>query len=418
MNVDKPSSNVTGKDLNGQSKKIVEVATRLYARYTYANVTLEQISSALGLVPGAIYYYFKDKEDLIFHCYMNGLDVYEQELRHCDEAGVDALEVVRRFIRYRLSADRPRMVLFTDIDALAEEKSQLVHFRRRENAEKLAAIIRRGIDAGCIRNLDPLMTAIAILSVLDWTPFWMSANSHYSYQQAIEAIDDILAHGVYRRDIPPPVMPEAPDLSPIIEKQKAMGKRQARVDHILRVAADNFNRKGALGVSINEIADDARVTRAGIYYHFKDKQSLLYHCLLRGMQMEIDARDIISDDHLFEIQNTRSIFMLHSTECGPCLTYHNVNYLAETDRLAFLKQIDDDRLRIQQHHQSYIDKGLYRKIDTYFAYRITSGLHHWYSIWFKDETDLRPIEIADHFTSLFLFGLKPNIPPSWEACQT
>ena len=408
MNAIKPSVIDTAKDLNGQSGRIVEVATRLYARYSYANVTLEQISSALDLVPGAIYHYFKDKEDLIFHCYMNGLDIYEQELSRCDEAGIDALEIVRRFIRQRLSPGKPRMVLFTDIDALAEEKSRLVHSRRRDNAEKLAAIIRRGIDAGCIRQLDPLMTAIAIFSVLDWPPFWLSANSHYTYQEAIEAIDDILAHGVYSRDIPPPDMPTAPDLSPILEKQKAMGKRLGRVDHILRVAADNFNRKGALGVSINEIADDAGVTRAGIYYHFKDKQSLLYHCLLRGMQMEIDVRNIISDDHLFEIQNTRSIFMLHSTDCGPCLTYHNVSYLAEAERAAFLKRIDDDRLRIQQHHQSYIDKGLYRKIDTYFAYRVTSGLHHWYSIWFKTETDLCPVEIADHFTSLFLFGLKPN----------
>lgn len=397
------------KDLNGQSRKIVEVATRLYARYSYANVTLEQIASTLDLVPGAIYHYFKDKEDLIFHCYMNGLDIYEQELSHCDEAGLDALEIVRRFIRQRLSPGKPRMVLFTDIDALTAEKSKLVHLRRRQNAENLATIISRGIESGCIRSVDPLMTSIAILSVLDWTPFWLSANSHYHYQDAIEAIDDILTHGVYRRDLPPPDMPQAPDLTPILEKRKSMGKRQQRVDHILRVAADNFNRKGALGVSINEIANDASVTRAGIYYHFKDKQSLLYHCLLRGMQMEIDVRNIISDDHLFEIQNTRAIFMLHGTDCGPCLTYHNVSYLAEADRAAFLKRIDDDRLRIQQHHQSYIDKGLYRKIDTYFAYRVTSGLHHWYSIWFKDQSDIYPVAIADHFTNLFLFGLKPNL---------
>ncbi|WP_262690048.1 TetR/AcrR family transcriptional regulator [Kordiimonas aestuarii] len=393
---------------NGQSQKIIEVATRLYARYSYAKVTLEEIASELGSVPGAIYHYFEDKEDLIFHCYMNGLEIYDRELDDCSEAGLDALETVRRFVRQRFSPAKARMVLFTDIDALAPAKSEAVHLKRQENAEKLAGIIKRGVDEGSIRSDNPLLTAIAIFSVLDWAPFWMTAKGHYNYQDAVDALDDILAHGVYRRDIPPPDIPEIPDLNSILEKRSNMTKRLARVDHILKVAADNFNRKGALGVSINEIAADAGVTRAGIYYHFKDKESLLYHCLLRGMQMEIDVRQNISDDHMFEIQNTRSIFMLHATECGPCLTYHNVSFLSDEDRGKFLEKIDDDRKRLQERHQAYIDKGLYRNIDTYFAYRVTSGLHHWYSVWFRDQSTLSPVIVADHFTSLFLFGLKPN----------
>ncbi|WP_417320734.1 TetR/AcrR family transcriptional regulator [Emcibacter sp.] len=68
-----------------------------------------------------------------------------------------------------------------------------------------------------------------------------------------------------------------------------MGKRLAKVDHILIVAADNFNRKGALGVSIKEIAADAGVTRAGIYYHFEDKETLLYRCLERGLHQPEDT---------------------------------------------------------------------------------------------------------------------------------
>lgn len=125
--------------------------------------------------------------------------------------------------------------------------------------------------------------------------------------------------------------------------------------------------------------------------------------------MEIDVGKNINDDDLFEIQNTRSLFLLHSTDCGPCLTYHNVSFLKKEDRIKFLENIYDDREQRLQRYQGYIDKGLYRKIDTYFAYRITSGLHHWYSIWFKSQTKLSPETIADHFTNLFLYGLKPNL---------
>lgn len=400
---------IADKNQKNQSQKIIDVATRLYARYSYAKVTLEEVASNLNLVPGAIYHYFEDKEDLIFHCYMNGLSMYAQEIDDCVEAGVDSLETIRRFIRQRFNPNKPRMVLFTDIDALETNKSDAVHLKRYENTKKLADIISRGVKEGSICSDNSILTAIAIFSILDWAPFWLTENSHYTYQDAIEGIDDIITHGVYRRDIPRPALPEIPNLAPLLEKHAKMGKRLARVDHILRVATDNFNRKGALGVSIKEIAADAGVTRAGIYYHFKDKETLLYRCLQRGLQMEIDVGKNINDDNMFEIQNTRSLFLLHSTDCGPCLTYHNVSFLKQEHRMKFLENIYDDREKRLQRYQGYIDKDLYRKIDPYFAYRITSGLHHWYSIWFKGQTKIPPETIADHFTNIFLYGLKPNL---------
>lgn len=201
----------TDKHQKNQSKKIIDVATRLYARYSYAKVTLEEVASKLNLVPGAIYHYFEDKEDLIFHCYMNGLSIYAQEIDDCTEAGVDSLETIRRFIRQRFNPNKPRMVLFTDIDALEKNKSEVVHLKRYENAKKLAAIIRRGVKEGSICSDNPILTAIAIFSILDWAPFWLSENEHYTYQDAIEGIDDIITHGVYRRDIPRLDTPEAPN---------------------------------------------------------------------------------------------------------------------------------------------------------------------------------------------------------------
>ncbi|WP_417320179.1 TetR family transcriptional regulator [Emcibacter sp.] len=399
---------VTDRQQSNQSNKIIEVATRLYARYSYAKVTLEEVASKLDLVPGAIYHYFEDKEDLIFHCYMNGLNIYAQEIDDCIEDGLDALEIVRRFIRQRFDPKKPRMVLFTDIDALDQEKSKAVHLKRYENAKQLASIIERGVKEGSISSDNPFLTAIAIFSILDWTPFWLSEKSYYTYQEAVEGIDDIITHGVYRRDIPRLQFPESPDLTPLLEKRARMGKRLARVDHILKVAADNFNRKGALGVSIKEIAADAGVTRAGIYYHFEDKETLLYRCLERGLQMEIDVGDTIKQDQWFEAQNTRALFLIHSTDYGPCLTYHNVSFLKEEHRKKFMQDIYDGQLQCQERYQKNIDKGIYRNIDTYFAYRITSGLHHWYAIWFRDQKNLTPETIADHFMSLFLFGLKPR----------
>ena len=398
--------------LSDRAEEILVSASKLFARHSYANVTMEQVAASVRAVPGALYHYFRDKDELIFHCYLRGLAIYRHEIETAAEPGIDGLEVVRRFIRARLRPERQRMILFTDIDALAASYSNDVHARRWQNAALLAEILKRGVADGSIACDEPLLTAVALISILDWVPFWLSERDYYTRQQAIDAIDDIIAHGVYRREIALPDMPEPPSLAPFLQARAKLNKRAAKLDRMLSIASDSFNRRGASGTSLESIAADAGMTRAGIYYHFSEKESLLLACLRRGLAGEIGIREHLQDlelgafDHM--VQRVRLLLMLHDTPCGPKATYHNINYLGDVDRKYFVKQVLATIGQDQNNHQRWIDEGLFRSVDTYFAERVLTGMSHWYPIWFRDVRGWSPMQIADHFSRLFLGGLKPR----------
>ncbi|WP_158511633.1 TetR family transcriptional regulator [Bradyrhizobium sp. CCGE-LA001] len=395
-----------------RAEEILVSASRLFARHSYANVTMEQVAASVRSVPGALYHYFRDKDDLIYHCYLRGLAIYRHEMETAAEPGIDGLEVVRRFIRARLRSDGQRMILFSDIDALAADYSDDVHTRRWQNAVLLADILRRGVADGSIACDEPLLTAVALISILDWVPFWLSERDYYTREQAIDAIDDVITHGVYRREIALPDMPEAPSLEPFLEARSKLNKRAAKLDRMLSIASDSFNRRGALGTSLESIAADAGMTRAGIYYHFSEKESLLLACLQRGLVGEIGIREHLQDqglgafDHM--VQRVRLLLMLHDTPCGPKATYHNINYLNEVDRKHFVTQVLATIGHDQNNHQRWIEEGLFRKVDTHFAERVLTGMSHWYPIWFRTERGWSAMQIADHFSWLFLAGLKPR----------
>ena len=315
--------------------------------------------------------------------------------------------------RGRLHPESIRMILFTDIDALPDEFRDIVHKRRWQNAMKLADIVRAGTADGSIAQCEPELTAIALISILDWMFFWYSDRDHYTRLDAIDGIDDIITHGLLRRDVQPPLPPDQPpDLQPFLERHSKLGKRAAKYDRLLSIATDNFNRKGAMGTSLESIARDAGMTRAGIYYHFDDKEKLLYACLNRGLDLEIAAPEGVAEQGFLyeeaEYQRMRLLLTLHDTPLGPKGTYQNINFLTQDHRRAFVKR-SLDALRAQQdRYQRWIDAGRFRKIDTYFAERLHSGMIHWYPIWFHDKRKWSPVTIADEFSNLFLLGLKPR----------
>src|SRR5882672_2012563 len=60
-------------------------------------------------------------------------------------------------------------------------------------------------------------------------------------------------------------------------RPQVRGERSRR--EIITVAIDCFSRHGYQGTSIERIARAAGVTKGALYYHFKDKQDLLFGAL-------------------------------------------------------------------------------------------------------------------------------------------
>ena len=69
--------------------------------------------------------------------------------------------------------------------------------------------------------------------------------------------------------------------------------REKQVE-ILRSAAAAFRRRGYHGASVGEIARALRMTKGNLYYYFKDRQELIFHCHMRCTETSLAALEEIA----------------------------------------------------------------------------------------------------------------------------
>jgi hypothetical protein len=73
-----------------------------------------------------------------------------------------------------------------------------VRARIRRNNDGSAATWPREWPTAAWRSPIPRLTALAIISVIDWISFWYTARLGYQPEQAAAVLDDLLTHGAYR----------------------------------------------------------------------------------------------------------------------------------------------------------------------------------------------------------------------------
>ena len=165
-------------------------------------------------------------------------------------------------------------------------------------------------------------------------PFWLSERA-ITRQQAIDAIGDIVTHGVYRRELAIPDMPEPLSLAP--PRARASFEQTSRQMRQDARSPRTVSTEGARPARRSRARRDAGMTRAGIYY-FSERAPAAG--LPAGAAGEVAIRDHLQEQNLgaFDnVQRLRLLLMLHNTR--PKATYHNINYLNDVDRKAYVGQV-------------------------------------------------------------------------------
>src|SRR5499426_2594218 len=77
---------------------ILKSAAKAFRKLGYHGATVEQIAAALHMKKGNLYYYFKNKEEILFACHQYSLDQLTQLLEEVERSGARADEKLRLLI--------------------------------------------------------------------------------------------------------------------------------------------------------------------------------------------------------------------------------------------------------------------------------------------------------------------------------
>ena len=89
-----------------------------------------------------------------------------------------------------------------------------------------------------------------------------------------------------------------------------MNKSEQTKDTILNTAQKLFITKGYEGTSISDILHETKLSKGGLYHHFKSKEEIMDAVILRIMHIGLEsAQQIVSDKTIPLMQRIFMMFM-------------------------------------------------------------------------------------------------------------
>jgi AcrR family transcriptional regulator len=187
----------------GKRDAVILTAARAFNNHGYHNTSLDDIAVELEVTKPTLYYYVKNKEQLLFECFRTGLEPIRaafNDIGHSRQSARERLTVVLlRYAQAIASEFGWCMVRAEDINLSAELQSH-VKSLKSEIDQGIRRLIREGIADKSIAPCDPKMTAFALAGALNWIAHWYRDNQALKPHDIARAFVDIFDHGLRPRD--------------------------------------------------------------------------------------------------------------------------------------------------------------------------------------------------------------------------
>jgi AcrR family transcriptional regulator len=134
---------------NGR-RDLMDIAIDCFARYGYQGASIDRIAKAAGLTKGAIYYHFKDKEELLFAAVKNRVGQFERRVISDIGAVKDAVTALRRVtdvcLEHATKSNHRRMIITLMVEAFGTNARLSAQFR--DMMRRFRAFLRGIIEVG------------------------------------------------------------------------------------------------------------------------------------------------------------------------------------------------------------------------------------------------------------------------------
>jgi AcrR family transcriptional regulator len=181
---------------------VVQVAARAFAERGYHNTSLDDIAKALDVTKPTIYYYVTNKEQLLFQCFVTGLEPIRAALRAVKMSKAPARERLNTVLRQyaqAVASDFGWCMVIAEHQDLSASMSSHIRALKVEIDQGIRRLLREGVKDGSVQPCDVKMTAFALAGALNWIAHWYRANQGMSAEQVADSFVTIFEEGLRPR---------------------------------------------------------------------------------------------------------------------------------------------------------------------------------------------------------------------------
>jgi AcrR family transcriptional regulator len=155
---------------------------------------MREIAGRLGMTKGNLYYYFRDKQDLLYQCHVRCMRLSLVALREVGSSPDPPSRRLRQLLTRHIRAITDEVygaVILTDLESLSPPQRRRYIAMRDRFEGGVRTLIGEGIVRGEFRKVDPQVAGFAILGAINWIPKWYRPQGPLSAAAIAEAFTDL-----------------------------------------------------------------------------------------------------------------------------------------------------------------------------------------------------------------------------------
>lgn len=172
-----------------QRDRVLKAAASCFNQKGYSGTSLKDVSKHLNLTDAALYYYVKNKEELVYLCYQRAADLGRDAMQRAILGGSNGLQQASLYVRNHVEimvGDAGPVAIMSEIPSLKPGHRSEILALSRQHSIAFEAILRTGIKDGSIRDCNVRMTGNAIMGAINWIPKWYHGDSKTANQLLTE----------------------------------------------------------------------------------------------------------------------------------------------------------------------------------------------------------------------------------------
>ena len=182
---------------------VLQTAAHLFLEQGYRRTSMSELAERLQITKPALYYYFRNKEEILVECYRAGITLIETLLDKALVSRGTGLDKVRAYIEaYTRSVvlhEFGRCVSMLDENELSPETRKEVRALKRRIDASIRGYIEEGIADKSIAPCDAKLASFAMSGAINWIGTWYKPSGPLTGVEIAGHFTHLLTEGLHAR---------------------------------------------------------------------------------------------------------------------------------------------------------------------------------------------------------------------------
>jgi AcrR family transcriptional regulator len=184
---------------------ILDIAVSAFRLKGYAGTSMQDIGRALERTKGSLYYYFPDKEAILFQCHERALQHILAVARAVPGRTTDPAAALRELIERHVEImvhEFHGTALALEVGALTGRRLARVVAMRDRYERILRGVVGAGVRSGVFRRVDVKLATFSILGAINWIGQWYRVSGGLSAADIGRSFADLFLQALRASRVP------------------------------------------------------------------------------------------------------------------------------------------------------------------------------------------------------------------------